>query len=285
MSRRWPAPSLARCSPPGPGSAITRARAISMLAPAPWWTQHGGKFPGTEAELPQLPGIGAYTAAAIAAIAFGAARDAGRRQYRARGGAPVRRHHAAAGGQAGDQGARRGADARAARPAISRKAMMDLGATHLHARAGPLAGSVRWSGPIAAAMPKGSPRRCPIARRRRERPVRRGVAFVALRARRRRAAARAAAARAAGRHAGNAVLALRARPGRTRKSRRDHAPLKADWRKVPGLVEHSFTHFHLELAVYRADGRTRREAESRRRARALPLAAARRPCRARRCRR
>ena len=33
----------------------------------------GGKFPGTAAELQQLPGIGPYTAAAIAAIAFGEA--------------------------------------------------------------------------------------------------------------------------------------------------------------------------------------------------------------------
>ena len=43
--RRWPdvkalasAPSSARCSPPGPGSATTRGRAICMLAPAPWWS-------------------------------------------------------------------------------------------------------------------------------------------------------------------------------------------------------------------------------------------------------
>ena len=37
------------------------------------------------------------------------------------------------------------------------------------------------------------------------------------------------------------------------KSVADHAPLKADWRKLPGLVEHTFTHFHLELTVYRAE--------------------------------
>ena len=33
----------------------------------------------------------------------------------------------------------------------------------------------------------------------------------------------------------------------------EHAPLKADWKKLPGLVEHTFTHFHLELSVYRAE--------------------------------
>ena len=30
------------------------------------------------------------------------------------------------------------------------------------------------------------------------------------------------------------------------------APLDAIWQKLPGLVEHTFTHFHLELAVWRA---------------------------------
>jgi A/G-specific adenine glycosylase len=34
---------------------------------------------------------------------------------------------------------------------------------------------------------------------------------------------------------------------------RAHAPLKARWRTVPGLVQHTFTHFHLELAVLRAE--------------------------------
>jgi A/G-specific adenine glycosylase len=33
--------------------------------------EHGGKVPGTAAELKSLPGIGAYTSAAIASIAFG----------------------------------------------------------------------------------------------------------------------------------------------------------------------------------------------------------------------
>jgi A/G-specific adenine glycosylase len=34
----------------------------------------------------------------------------------------------------------------------------------------------------------------------------------------------------------------------------DHAPLKAKYRKLPGLVHHGFTHFELELQVYRVDG-------------------------------
>jgi A/G-specific adenine glycosylase len=30
------------------------------------------------------------------------------------------------------------------------------------------------------------------------------------------------------------------------------APVPADWRAVPGLVTHTFTHFRLEAVVYRA---------------------------------
>ena len=48
------------------------ARARNLLACArAVAAEHGGDFPEEEAELRKLPGIGAYTAAAIAAIAFG----------------------------------------------------------------------------------------------------------------------------------------------------------------------------------------------------------------------
>ena len=33
-----------------------------------------------------------------------------------------------------------------------------------------------------------------------------------------------------------------------------HAPLKADWHPLPGTVEHTFTHFHLVLEVWTAEG-------------------------------
>ncbi len=47
------------------------ARARNLLACARAVSASGGRFPDTEAELRQLPGLGTYTAAAIAAIAFG----------------------------------------------------------------------------------------------------------------------------------------------------------------------------------------------------------------------
>ena len=50
------------------------ARARNLLACArAVVAQHGGRFPDSEAELRALPGIGDYTAAAVAAIAFGRA--------------------------------------------------------------------------------------------------------------------------------------------------------------------------------------------------------------------
>ena len=55
---------------PGPGSAITPARATCTPARGPSSRIIGGRFPQTEAELLRLPGVGPYTAAAIAAIAF-----------------------------------------------------------------------------------------------------------------------------------------------------------------------------------------------------------------------
>ena len=46
------------------------SRARNLKACADLVAQQGGSFPNTEAALRELPGIGAYTAAAIAAIAF-----------------------------------------------------------------------------------------------------------------------------------------------------------------------------------------------------------------------
>ena len=47
------------------------ARARNLIACAKAVAASGGRFPSTEADLRKLPGLGAYTAAAIAAIAFG----------------------------------------------------------------------------------------------------------------------------------------------------------------------------------------------------------------------
>ena len=73
------------------------ARARNLLACARAVAAgHEGLFPDDEAALRKLPGIGAYTAAAIAAIAFGKRAVVGRWQCRARGFAAARDKGAAA---------------------------------------------------------------------------------------------------------------------------------------------------------------------------------------------
>ena len=70
-SRRWPRRRSTTCSPPGRGSATTAAPATCTRCARIVAERYAGRFPATDAELRKLPGIGPYTAAAIAAIAFG----------------------------------------------------------------------------------------------------------------------------------------------------------------------------------------------------------------------
>jgi A/G-specific adenine glycosylase len=146
------------------------ARARNLIACARLVAAAGG-FPDTEAELRRLPGIGDYTAAAIAAIAFGrqaAAVDANVERVTAR---------------------LHGLD-RAPRPAVRRlvetmlpdgragdfiQAVMDLGATICRPRR-PLCGAC----PIkdcCAAFASGDPERFPQRPERRAPPVRHGIVW------------------------------------------------------------------------------------------------------------
>jgi A/G-specific adenine glycosylase len=149
------------------------ARARNLIACAQVVTARGG-FPRTEQELRGLPGIGAYTAAAIAAIAFGEAAvvvDTNVERV-------IARLHAI------------GRPVAEARPEIRRlaaaltparragdfaQAMMDLGATICRPRnpdcpACPLA-------PDCLARASGEPERFPAPKVRRARPHRHGIAW------------------------------------------------------------------------------------------------------------
>ncbi len=211
--------------------------------------QHGGTFPPREAELRKLPGVGAYTAAAISAIAFGQPAtpiDGNIERVVARLFAvttplPAAKKEIRALAESLTPGQR---------PGDFAQSLMDLGATICTPRR-PACGlcPVRTD---CRGYAEGLADALPYRAVKGERPVRRGVAFVALRA--------------------DGAVLLRERPPRGllggmletpgspleqvaagRNSVRDHAPLTADWRKVPGLVEHTFTHFHLELEIYRAE--------------------------------
>ena len=222
---------------------------------------HGGRFPANEAALRKLPGIGDYTAAAIAAIAFGKRAmpvDGNIERVVARLFAvtmplPAAKPEIKALAQSLTP---------AKRPGDFAQGMMDLGATICTPRR-PACGLCLLR-PDCRGYETGLAEKLPYREEKGERPLRRGVAFVAFRS--------------------DGAVLLRERPLRgllggmletpsspwedkepNGKAARDHAPLQADWQKLPGLVEHTFTHFHLELSVYCArvgfDAQPKRAAE------------------------
>ena len=220
--------------------------------------RHGGKFPTEESELRKLPGIGGYTAAAISAIAFGRRAtpvDGNIERVVARLFAvttPLPEAKSAIKALAETLTPAR-------RPGDFAQATMDLGATICTPRR-PACGlcPVRTD---CRGYAEGIAERLPYRDEKGERPLRRGATFVAIRP--------------------DGAVLLRERPPRgllggmletpsspwaegkqNGKSWHSHAPLDADWRRVPGLVEHTFTHFHLELEIYRAE--VGRDAEPRR---------------------
>ncbi|MFZ5608322.1 MAG: A/G-specific adenine glycosylase [Pseudomonadota bacterium] len=223
------------------------ARARNLIACARYVAHDlGGRFPTTEEGLRALPGIGAYTAAAIAAIAFGqpavvvdgnvervmarlfAVADAlpqARPRLKALAAelTPLQR--------AGDYA----------------QAVMDLGATLCTPRQ-PRCPRCPWRARCrahAAGKAEDYPRRA--ARKRR--PTRQGLAFWLERQGHVLLVRRPAQGLLGG------MLALPSSPwesGLDHKAALAHAPARAPWRAVPGEVRHVFTHFALDLTVVKA---------------------------------
>jgi A/G-specific adenine glycosylase len=201
-----------------------------------------GTFPDTEAALRLLPGVGAYIAAAVAAIAFGRRAvvvDANVERV-------VTRLFAISEPLPQARKAIRESTDRitpAARAGDFAQAMMDLGATVCTPRQPrcllcPLAGSCR-------ARNSGEPELFPAKPARKAKPLRVGHAFWVERA----------SSVWLVRRAGKGMLGgMRALPDDGWSARADGtgmAPFEASWRGV-GSVRHSFTHFDLELRVLRA---------------------------------
>ena len=224
----------------------TRARNLHACARAVV-ERHGGVFPISIEALRALPGIGDYTAAAVAAIAFDAPA------------VPV------------DGNVERVVsrlfvieqELPAAKPTIKRlatlllparrsgdfaQALMDLGATICSPKR-PACALCPWS-EVCVANELGRQEEFPHKAPKREGKLRRGAAFVALRA--------------------DGCVLLRQRPEKGLlgsmtevpgsewahdfdvAAARDAAPRirgKGAWRKLPGVVTHVFTHFPLELTV------------------------------------
>ncbi|MET1755224.1 A/G-specific adenine glycosylase [Novosphingobium sp. RD2P27] len=221
------------------------ARARNLLACARAVADSGGKFPSSEPGLRALPGLGAYTAAAVAAIAFGQRAvvvDANVERVVSRlffvteplpgARAAIRRH----------------ADAitPSTRAGDFAQAMMDLGATICTPRAPrcllcPLSSS-------CAARASGEAERFPVKAPKKARPQRSGRAFWVERN----------DAVWLVRRPGKGMLGgMRALPDDGWSARTDGegaAPLSGPW-DAGGVVAHGFTHFqlNLHLAVYRGD--------------------------------
>ena len=213
--------------------------------------QHGGAFPSERAALRALPGIGDYTAAAIAAIAFDrryAAVDGNVERVVARLYAVIEPLPAAK-PRLRELAAALVPEQRAGDFA---QAMMDLGATICTPRR-PRCVLCPWRG-AASRRRAGSPKALPAPAEKPERPLRYGVAFWLT-------------------GADGAVL-LRRRPEKgllggmieipstawratpwTFAEAIGAAPAAAEWSALPGIVRHGFTHFQLELTVVAARGR------------------------------
>jgi A/G-specific adenine glycosylase len=219
-----------------------------------------GAFPGTEAELLALPGVGPYTAAAVAAIAFD------RKAMPVDGNVErvVTRLFAVEQELPNAKPAIRelaGRLAPARRPGDFAQAMMDLGATVCTPKA-PACGRCPFAGSCAADV-RGDAESFPRKKKKAEGLLRRGAAFVAIRADgcvlvRRRAekgllGGMTEVPTTEWRPGFDAAHALAEAPRFAAQTARKVSPLKVSWQQVPGVVTHVFTHFQLELIVLRAD--------------------------------
>ncbi len=207
--------------------------------------EHGGRFPDTEEALARLPGIGGYTAAAVAAIAFdrpacpvdGNIERVLTRLFAIEDALP---------------GAKPAIRARARELAPARRAgdfaqaLMDLGAT-LCTPNKPACALCPWNG-VCRAHARGDAGTFPRKAVKAKGALRRGAAFVAVRA--------DDAVLVRGRSDDGLLGGMTEVPGTewTCDFNTDDAlaaaPVEAAWRRVPGIVTHVFTHFPLELAVF-----------------------------------
>jgi len=212
--------------------------------------RHGGRLPADERALRALPGIGAYTAAAIAAIAFDAratpvdgnierviARLYAVEDELPRAKSTIRELAAAL--------------TPAQRPGDFAQALMDLGATICTPKK-PACALCPWTDTCMArrrddaeAFPHKAPK---VAGK-----LRRGAAFVIVRDGHVLVRTRPAKGLLGGMtEVPTSVWASDLAPSRALDDAPILAGAKLTWRRVPGVVRHVFTHFPLELTVHTA---------------------------------
>jgi A/G-specific adenine glycosylase len=224
------------------------SRARNLHACAKEIARRGGTFPSEEAELRALPGVGAYTAAAVAAIAFGqnaAPVDGNIARILARFLAlqepPARARAQIATAARALAPSRRAGD--------FSQALMDIGATLCRPR-NPTCGPCPLA-PDCAALRAGTPEAYPRRAEAKTRPRRQGAVFFAR---------RSDGAFLVRRRPPHGLLAstveLPGTPWATKGPDgeiADIVPVIARWRRLQGEVEQVFTHFALRLTVYAAE--------------------------------
>jgi A/G-specific adenine glycosylase len=204
---------------------------------------HGGRFPDTREGLMALPGIGPYTAAAIAAIAFdrsevvvdGNVERVMARLNDIRTPLPKAKPEIAAAAARLTPGHR---------PGDYAQAVMDLGATICTPRA-PACGLCPWMR-ACAGRAAGGAADLPAKTPKKARPLRLGHAYVAR---------RSDGAWLLERRAESGLLGgMLGWPGSDWGDAPAPAPpLEAAWRDTGAEARHTFTHFHLRLRVHVAE--------------------------------
>lgn len=201
--------------------------------------EHSGQFPATREALLTLPGIGPYTASAIAAIAFdepavvvdGNVERVMSRMFQVETPLPTAKPELTA------LAARLTPDKR---PGDYAQAVMDLGATVCTPKS-PACGICPWIATCrarAAGVQKDLPRK--LAKQ--PKPTRVGIAYLARR------------------HDGAWLLERRPEKGLLGgmlgwpgspwgETATEAPPIAADWRDIGAEVRHTFTHFHLRLSL------------------------------------
>ena len=252
--QRWPTVTALAAAPDAEVMAAWAglgyyARARNLLACARAVAErHAGVFPADEAGLRDLPGVGAYTAAAVAAIAFDQKAnvvDGNVERVMARlfaveaplpDAKPALKELAAA-------------LVTADRPGDWAQALMDLGAIVCRPKA-PLCEACPIAG-ACAALAQGDPQAYPRKAPKAERPRRHGAAFVITRG------AEVGLVQRPPKGLLGGMLGLPTTDWRAKawsiKEISAVAPAELTWRQA-GEIEHVFTHFALTLAVWRAEG-------------------------------
>lgn len=201
--------------------------------------EHGGVFPETAEGLQKLPGIGPYTSAAIAAIAFDAPEvvvDGNVERVMARM-FDIRTPLPAAKSEIKDRASRLTPNER---PGDYAQAVMDLGATVCTPRS-PACGICPWMD-ACAGRKAGVHVELPAKTPKKPKPTRRGIAYVAR---------REDGAWLLERRPDNGLLGgMLGWPGSDwSESPAATPPIDAAWRKIGAEARHTFTHFHLRLDI------------------------------------